>query len=113
MARLDVPTFDDPVVQRRLEDVTIPQSLGNSSVAWGAIRVLFKLGTNVLRLISELSVLAAVVQDQRDGPLFAVIDFARTLFFQYRLRNSEVLSPATGLLCFPWIQLVRTWFYLA
>lgn len=104
MARLDVPTFEDPMVQRRLEAASTPTRSRNS-IAWETLRVLFGLGSTVLRLITQISVLIAVVSDQRDGPIYAVMQFAQTLYQQYSWRTGHPLLDAAGwfsqILCNP------------
>lgn len=68
MARLDVPTFDDPAVQRQIQQ-SIPHA--SQSTAFAAIGVLLETASAALQLISQLSVLAAVLRGQPDGPLLA------------------------------------------
>ncbi|EGO19480.1 hypothetical protein SERLADRAFT_453452 [Serpula lacrymans var. lacrymans S7.9] len=81
MARLDVPTYEDPAVQRQLEAAW--STSWNSSVAWETIQMTSTVFTIALRLISQLSVLFAVLRDQRDGPLLAVLSFSQSVFQWY------------------------------
>lgn len=78
MSRLDVPTFDDPAVQRQLEAAW--SSSGRSSVCWETLQIFMSLMSTVIKLFSQMSVLIAVLRDQRDGPLLAVLSFAESIF---------------------------------
>lgn len=78
MARLDLPTFDDPKVQRQLES-SFPQS-SRSSIAWDTVTMISHIMTTVVQLASQLSVLVRVLNDQQDGPLLALLSFAEALF---------------------------------
>lgn len=79
MARLDVPTFDDPLVQTRLNTATA-SAPGTRSLAWDTISVIISLLTATVRLTSQLSVLMKVVGGQRDGVVFVVLHFGQELF---------------------------------
>jgi hypothetical protein len=82
MARLDVPTFDDPLVQTRLNTATA-SAPSTRSLAWDTISVIIALLTATVRLTSQLSVLIKVVGGQRDGVVFVVLHFGQEL-----LRNN-------------------------
>lgn len=75
-ARLDVPTFDDPAVQRQLDSAS---HVNGQSVAWGTFTMLSGLMTTVIKIVSQIAVLATVLKDQQDGPLLAVVSFAPAL----------------------------------
>ena len=79
MARLDVPTFDDPLVQTRLDTATT-SSRSSHSLAWDTITVIIAIFTAIVRLASQLSVLVKVVGGQRDGIVFVVMHFGQELF---------------------------------
>lgn len=79
MARLDVPTFDDPLVQTRLDTATT-SSRSSHSLAWDTITVTVAILTAIVRLASQLSVLMKVVGGQRDGIVFVVMHFGQELF---------------------------------
>jgi len=79
MVRLDVPTFDDPLVQTRLDTATTT-SRSSHSLAWDTITVIIGLLTAIIRLASQLSVLMKVVGGQRDGIVFVVMHFGQELF---------------------------------
>ena len=53
MARLDLPTFEDPAVQRQTEAAW--STSGQSSVAWDTINMVAGLISTVIRLISQVS----------------------------------------------------------
>ncbi|KAH7911825.1 P-loop containing nucleoside triphosphate hydrolase protein [Hygrophoropsis aurantiaca] len=86
MARLDVPTFEDPAVQRQLEAAW--STSWQTSVAWETVQITFTVVTTAIRLISQLSVLFSVLRDQRDGPLLAALSFSQSLFQWYSSRKS-------------------------
>ncbi|KAI0089816.1 P-loop containing nucleoside triphosphate hydrolase protein [Irpex rosettiformis] len=69
-ARLDVPTFDDPAVQRQLDSVS---SIGNTTVAWQTVNLVTSLGGVVIKVVSQVAVLAGVLSSQPDGVLLAVL----------------------------------------
>ena len=95
MARLDVPTFDDPLVQTRLDTAT-PSSRSNRSLAWDTITVVVAIFTTAVRLTSQLSVLMKVVGGQRDGIVFVVMQFGQELF-RNNFRTGFNLFYAKGL----------------
>ncbi|EIW86264.1 P-loop containing nucleoside triphosphate hydrolase protein [Coniophora puteana RWD-64-598 SS2] len=92
MARLDVPTFSDSAVQRQLESAW--STSYRSSVAWETIQMTSAVMTTSLRLISQMSVLVAVLRDQRDGPLLAIMSFSQSLFSWYTMRKGGWKSGA-------------------
>lgn len=79
MARLDVSTFDDPLVQTRLNTATT-SARSTHSLAWDTISVIITILTATVRLTSQLSVLMKVVGGQRDGIVFVVLHFGQELF---------------------------------
>ena len=76
-ADLDVPTYDDKVVQGKLE-ATSRGSLGRG-VAWESLSVILGLFSSVARLVTELGVLASVVGSQQDGISFATVHLGQEL----------------------------------
>jgi hypothetical protein len=76
MARLDVPTFNDPVIQQQLEDAF--STSGHSSAAWDTITAASHISSLVLELTSRLLVLIDVLRNQRDGPLLAFLCFGQS-----------------------------------
>lgn len=69
-ARLDVPTFDDPAVQRQLDSTT---NINGMSVAWNTFQLVSELANASVRVISQVSVLATVLRNQPDGPMLAAL----------------------------------------
>jgi hypothetical protein len=88
MARLDVPTFDDAAVQRQLEQ-SFPSN-AHSSIAWDTVVLTLRTISTALQLVSQVSVLVAVLQDQRDGPLIAVLGFAHAGFQWVTMRKAFI-----------------------
>jgi hypothetical protein len=91
-ARLDVPTFDDPAVQRQLDTAS---HVNGQSVAWGTFTMLSGLMSTALKVVSQVGVLASVLKDQPDGLLLAIVSFApeMTQWFQWQ---HMTLSTAGG-----------------
>ncbi|KAG1746810.1 P-loop containing nucleoside triphosphate hydrolase protein [Suillus lakei] len=81
MARLDVPTFEDSAVQRQLESAWA--SPWGSSVAWQTVQSSTNVVMTVIRLLSQISVLFAVLREQQDGPLLAILSFSQSIFQWY------------------------------
>jgi hypothetical protein len=75
MVRLDLPTFDDPAVQRQIEQ-TLPK-YAHSNPAFDAVTSTLHLFTTAVQLVSQLSVLTRVLKDQSDGPLLATLSVAQ------------------------------------
>jgi hypothetical protein len=73
MARLDVPTWDDPVVSAQIEAV-IPKD--SNTIAWAAITSVVQTGSTFVRLFSQTAVLMGVLREQRDGLLLSLLSFA-------------------------------------
>ena len=77
VARLDVPTWDDPVVSAQIEAV-IPK--GSNAIAWAAITGLIHTGSTFVRLFSQTAVLMSVLWEQRDGLFLSLLSFASDAF---------------------------------
>ncbi|ETW78359.1 ABC transporter [Heterobasidion irregulare TC 32-1] len=90
MARLDVPTWEDPVVSEQV-DATLPTS--RSSIAWTAVNSLVGVGSVLVKLLSQVTVLISVLREQRDGPLLAILCFAEQILVLFK---SEPMNSATG-----------------
>jgi hypothetical protein len=82
VARLDVPTWDDPVVSAQIEAV-IPK--GSNSIAWAAITSIVQTGSTFVRLFSQTAVLMGVLWDQRDGLFLSLLTFASDAFTFFNL----------------------------
>jgi hypothetical protein len=65
MARLDVPTFDDPAIRQQMESAW--STTGRSSVCWDTIQMASAMMSTATRLFSQISVLISVLHNQRDG----------------------------------------------
>ena len=90
MARLDVPTWEDPVVSEQV-DATLPT--GRSSIAWTAVNSLVGVGSVLVKLLSQVTVLISVLREQRDGPLLAILCFTEQILMMFK---SEPMNFATG-----------------
>lgn len=90
MARLDVPTFEDPAIQRQLESAW--STSWKSSVAWETIEVTSNVIMTIIRVLSQVSVLIGVLRDQQDGTLLAVLSFSQSLFQWFSVRRSNFKS---------------------
>ncbi|KAI6133883.1 P-loop containing nucleoside triphosphate hydrolase protein [Pisolithus croceorrhizus] len=90
MARLDLPTFEDPAVQRQLESAWTTS--WRSSIAWETIEITTNMFMTFIRLLSQLSVLISILRDQRDGPLLAILSFSQSLF-QWSSMRGFSLNP--------------------
>jgi hypothetical protein len=73
LARLDTPTWDDPVVAAQI-DAVLPKD--SKTVAWAAITAVVQTGSTFLRLFSQTAVLMGVLRGQRDGFLLSLLSFA-------------------------------------
>ncbi|KAF8168361.1 P-loop containing nucleoside triphosphate hydrolase protein [Crassisporium funariophilum] len=72
--RLDVPTFDDPAVQRQIEDAVPSNSHTNS--AFLAVTGTVKIITTALELSSQLFVLLDIFNGDPDNLLIALLNVA-------------------------------------
>ncbi|KAI9437634.1 HlyB/MsbA family ABC transporter [Lactarius indigo] len=88
MARLDVPTWDDPSVSSQLRQNT-PDT---ESIALSAIMTLVETGSAFLRMFSEGAVLLRVLQDQGDGPLLVLASLASEAVAFFAFRSGFILS---------------------
>ncbi|KAG6371508.1 hypothetical protein JVT61DRAFT_9212 [Boletus reticuloceps] len=59
MARLDVPTFEDPAIRRQLQAAWSASQ--GSSIAWDTIRMTSDILTTVIQLFSQVSFLPIVI----------------------------------------------------
>lgn len=73
--RLDVPTFEDPVVRRQIESTLNSRT----SVAWDTVQLIANTASTMLLLVSQISVLAGVLRYQKDGALIASLSFFPSL----------------------------------
>ena len=75
MARLDVPTWNDPAVHSHINSLT-PRSTESDTIAWLAIRSLVKMGAAFLRMFFEAAVLFRVLQEHGHGYLVVLASVA-------------------------------------
>jgi hypothetical protein len=78
VARLDVPTWDDPVVSAQIDSL-MPK--GTNTTAWAAITCLVETGSTFVRLFSQTAVLMGVLREQTDGLLLSLLSFAGDLTY--------------------------------
>ena len=85
MARLDVPTWDDPSVSSQFSTLR-PRMPTTETVAWAAIMTLVEMGSAFLRMFSEAVVLFRVLWEQGDGSLIVLVSVASEAlsFFTYK-----------------------------
>ena len=76
MARLDVPTWDDPTVAGHI-NALFPNH--QHTAAWGAITTLVDTVSAFLRMFSQTAILFSVLRGQRDGQLLALLSFVSDL----------------------------------
>ncbi|KAH9930399.1 P-loop containing nucleoside triphosphate hydrolase protein [Epithele typhae] len=74
-ARLDLPTFEDPLVQRQLEEA----SSTSGSIAYDTLMMASSIVSTLVQVVSQISVLAQVLGGQRDGILLAILSFATSI----------------------------------
>jgi hypothetical protein len=75
MARLDVPTWDDPAVSSHISSLS-PRMHEPDTVAWTAIKSFMETGSAFLRMFSEAAVLSRVLWGQGDGSLLVLSSLA-------------------------------------
>lgn len=73
-ADLDVPTYDDKVVQGKLKATSV-----GSHGTWESLSVILGLFSSVARLVTEFCVLVKVIGGQQDGISFAVVHLSQEL----------------------------------
>ncbi|KAI8983177.1 P-loop containing nucleoside triphosphate hydrolase protein [Trametes punicea] len=74
-ARLDLPTFEDPLVRRQLEEA----SSTSGSIAWDTLVMASGIASTAIQVVSQVSVLARVLGAQQDGVLLAILSFSASL----------------------------------
>jgi hypothetical protein len=93
MARLDVPTFEDDVVQQQLQQSVSHSS--RTSIAWDVVSTFLKIGSSAMRLFAQIAVLASVLSEQRDGHLLLMLTFAH-LFMEWLSNYHGMLQRSGG-----------------
>ena len=100
-AGLDVPTYQDKIVQGKLETTSrgpFTPPHGCSDIGWGSLSVFIDLFSAVTRLVAELFVLVKVLGSQQGGISFAIISFGRELFEFLLKPDPRAFSFTNGLL---------------
>jgi hypothetical protein len=92
MSRLDVPTFDDPAVQRQLNQA-VPTDHAHSNIAFRAVTTTLRVFATAVQLLSQLSVLINLLKGQPDGILLAFLSFAHG-FVQWIKTNKPFISSS-------------------
>ncbi|KAH9028877.1 HlyB/MsbA family ABC transporter [Lactarius pseudohatsudake] len=91
MARLDVPTWDDPSVSSQIQALQ-PRFSGSESVALTAIVTPVETGSAFLRMFSEGAVLFRVLREQGDGSLLVLASLACEALSYFALRSGSIRS---------------------
>ncbi|KAH8993526.1 HlyB/MsbA family ABC transporter [Lactarius akahatsu] len=91
MARLDVPTWDDPSVSSQIKTLQ-PRIPDTESVALTAIMTLVETGSAFLRMFSEGAVLFRVLREQGDGSLLIPVSLASEAMSYFAIRSGFILS---------------------
>ncbi|TFK24290.1 HlyB/MsbA family ABC transporter [Coprinopsis marcescibilis] len=89
MARLDLPTFEDDLVQQQLQQSVAHSS--RSSIAWDVVATFLKIGSAAIRLVSEIFVLTTVLEGQQDGKLLLLLACTQ-LFIEWYGRYRAMLD---------------------
>ncbi|KZT24691.1 P-loop containing nucleoside triphosphate hydrolase protein [Neolentinus lepideus HHB14362 ss-1] len=84
LARLDLPTYEDTSVQRQIE---ASYSRSGYGPAWDAVKTVATLGSTVMQIVSQLTVLVAVLREQPEGPLLTSIAVVQTTIEYLSLRR--------------------------
>jgi hypothetical protein len=72
IARLDLPTYEDPVVQRQLEAT---QVFGRSTAATNAIHAIIDLSGTVIESLAQVVVVYSVLREQPESALMVLVIF--------------------------------------
>ena len=92
MSRLDVPTFDDPAIQRQLRQA-VPTDHAHATIAFRAVTTTLRAFATVIQVLSQLSVLINLLKGQPDGILLAFLSFAHG-FIQWIKTNKPFISAS-------------------
>jgi hypothetical protein len=97
MARLDVPTWDDPAVASQITGL-FPRSPHN--ISWGVIMTFVDSVSAVVRMILQTVILYSVLRGQRDGLLFALLTLSSNLVSHLNYSTTYQLSRSRNTLTF-------------
>ncbi|TFK85037.1 P-loop containing nucleoside triphosphate hydrolase protein [Polyporus arcularius HHB13444] len=93
-ARLDLPTYEDPLVQRQLDEA----SSTSGSIAYDSVMMAGQIVATLLQVVTQVSVVAQVLGGQRDGLLLAILCFATSMsdwVGRWNILGSEQVWAAT------------------
>jgi len=76
MARLDVPTWDDPAVASQINGL-FPRT--SHTISWTVIMTFVETISAIVRMISQTVILFSVLRGQQDGLSYALLTFASNL----------------------------------
>jgi hypothetical protein len=97
MARLDVPTWDDPAVASQITAL-FPRSPHN--ISWGVIMTFVDSVSAVVRMILQTVILYSVLRGQKDGLLFALLTLSSNLVSHLNYSTTYQLSRSRNALTF-------------
>jgi hypothetical protein len=102
MARLDVPTWEDPAVSGQINGL-FPRGLHTTS--WTVILTTVNTASAVLRMFSQVAVLVSVLKGHKDSLLFIVLTFTSNLlsFMNYSGYYELSRSRPTLCICYLWL----------
>ncbi|KAG2132378.1 P-loop containing nucleoside triphosphate hydrolase protein [Suillus clintonianus] len=86
MARLDLPTFTDLVIQGQLS-FTLYHGGRGGSIAWQTVHSFTSLAMSIISMLSQLLVLFIVLRKQQDGPLLVVLGFSKSMLRWYKMQS--------------------------
>jgi hypothetical protein len=90
VARLDVPTWDDPAVTAHINALFTTGS--HRTNTWDTIATLVYTGSAFLRVLSQAAVMFGVLRGQKDGLLLALSSFSSDLLTYFDMSNSDLLG---------------------
>jgi hypothetical protein len=93
VARLDVPTWDDPAVAAHINALFTDSHRTNT---WEAIATLVDTGSAFLRVLSQTAVLFGVLREQKDGLLLALVSFSSDLLTYFDMSNTFLIGGSGG-----------------
>jgi hypothetical protein len=89
VARLDVPTWDDPAVTAHINALFTDSHRTNT---WDTIATLVDTGSAFLRVLSQTAVMFSVLRGQKDGLLLALSSFSSDLLTYFDMSNTFLLG---------------------
>lgn len=92
MSRLDVPTFDDPAIQRQLHQA-VPTDRTHAVIAFRAVTTTLRVFATVIQVLAQLSVLINLLKGQPDGIFLAFLSFAHG-FVQWIKTNKSFINAS-------------------